>query len=543
MSKTSLFTFTLLIFCSFSFVSCNDENELINKDNSKEFQEIILQERDPNIPLVLSERTNGNKSSILKSAIPFEQYLGRSYKNKVLPIGDGENIYYPVIDAKKLSRDHPNYISNIRIGKGEADYFSYAGFDRYTSNSKTSKKIKSGFSFSLKLFSIGAKRTVEEIFTSSLVQEKNRVFGELNIEVKDSRYSLQTNSNIYNILTKDYLTSEFRSDLYNLTPSELFDNYGGFVLIDFITGGRCTGIYTGLHNSVESVETKERNMATDIDASYGFKIGQDSSRISGELGIGKGFSSGTSTSNKITSMKTSVKTIGGMLGFSNFTAPKDINDISIDLNKWLTSLNDKSTHSIIDINEEGLVPLSAFIMEKNLKNRFNRIYDEGIDINASLKEPYIGIIQAGTETSAIIIPVLITRWGDMITLTDQYPIGSSSEEIATITNRIKEEKSKIYEGIKIKVLKDSDGVFQEDQYGYCFVESKMKKYIDSTNNVIYLLYEGSNPYFNENPKRKYALSISADYLLNTYCIRKFVNSLPSVQLSKEELFEYFVIAL
>ncbi|KKB51426.1 hypothetical protein HMPREF1212_02156 [Parabacteroides sp. HGS0025] len=540
MIKTYLSAITLLIFC---FFSCNNENESQNMNNSKEFQEIILQERDPNIPLVLSEGPS-NKTSQLKATIPFDEYLGRSYKDKVLPIGDGENIHYPVVDIKRLSKDHSNYVSNIRIGKGEATSFSYTGFDRYVSNSRTSKKIKTGFSFSLGLFSIGAKRSVEEIFTSSLVQEKNRIFGELNVEIKDSHYSLQTNSNIYNILAKDYLTTEFRSDLYNLTPSELFNNYGGFVLTDFITGGRCTGLYTGLYNSNESVETKERNMNTDINASYGFKIGEDSSKVSGELGIGKGFSNGTSSSNKVTSMETSVKTKGGMLGFSNFTVPKSLNDISIDLSKWLTSLNDKSTHSIIDIGEEGLVPLSAFIMEKNLKNRFNKIYGEGINVNESFKEPFICIIPYGTSEIAAIIPVLITRYGDAVTLIDKYPECYSSEEIAATINRIKEEKAKIFSGIKIKLFPNESGdISMYTSYSYGFVENKMKKYVDAKNNMTYLLYEGSNPYYNENPKNKYALSISADYLLNTYCIRKFVDSLPSVQISREELFEYFIVAL
>lgn len=362
MIKTYLFVITMFIFC---FFSCNNENEFQNMNNNKEFQEIILQERDPNIPLVLSEGSSNKNLPQLKATVPFDEYLGRSYKDKVFPIGDGENVYYPVVDIKKLYKDHSGYISDIRIGKGEATCFSYTEFDRYTSNSQTSKKIKSGFSFSLGLFSIGAKRSVEEIFTSSLVQEKNRIFGELNVEIKGSRYLLQTNSNIYNMLSKDYLTSEFRKDLYNLTPGELFNNYGGFVLTGFVTGGRCSGLYSGLYNSVESAETKEKNMNTDINASYGFKIGEDSSKVSGELGIGKGFSNGTSSSNKVTSMQTSIKTIGGMLGFSNFTVPKSLSDISIDLSKWLTSLNDKSTHSIIDIDEEGLVPLSAFIMEKN----------------------------------------------------------------------------------------------------------------------------------------------------------------------------------
>lgn len=58
-----------------------------------------------------------------------------------------------------------------------------------------------------------------EIYSSSLIQESNRVYGELNVEIKDSYYRLQTSSNINKIITLDYLTPEFKDELYKiLTP-------------------------------------------------------------------------------------------------------------------------------------------------------------------------------------------------------------------------------------------------------------------------------------------------------------------------------------
>lgn len=171
------------------------------------------------MPLILSKKTSTKSLIQPREKLPFNEYLGRSYVDRTLPIGSSENVAFPVIDIKKLYQEHPNYITDARIGKGEATSFSYANFERYTSNSKTSKKIKLGFSINLGLFSIGAKRSMTEIYSSSLIQESNRVYGELNVEIKDSYYRLQTSSNINKIITLDYLTPEFKDELYKiLTP-------------------------------------------------------------------------------------------------------------------------------------------------------------------------------------------------------------------------------------------------------------------------------------------------------------------------------------
>lgn len=107
------------------------------------------------------------------------------------------------------------------IGKGEAQSFAYTGFDRYTENSSTTKKINNaGFTLNLGLFSLGAHKTMTEVFTTSKVEESKRIFGELNIQIRDASYYMQTSSNIIKKIKLDYLTEDFKEELYNLTPSE-----------------------------------------------------------------------------------------------------------------------------------------------------------------------------------------------------------------------------------------------------------------------------------------------------------------------------------
>lgn len=493
------------------------------------------------MPLILSKKTSTKSLIQPREKLPFNEYLGRSYVDRTLPIGSSENVAFPVIDIKKLYQEHPNYITDARIGKGEATSFSYANFERYTSNSKTSKKIKLGFSINLGLFSIGAKRSMTEIYSSSLIQESNRVYGELNVEIKDSYYILQTSSNINKIITLDYLTPEFKDELYNTHPSELFNSYGGFVLTDFITGGRTTAVFTGSYSGFDAAETKEKSMDTDISASYGFQPIIANGKISGEFGIGKAYAQGSSTSNKISVLQTSIKTLGGSLAFSNFSAAKSINDINIDLSSWLNSLNDKSTHSIIDIADEGLVPLTGFVMEENFKKYFNSFYEKGVSEIKALQEPYIAIIQHGSSSQSIIYSMLVTRFGDGILL-DTLHLSYSQKDIENTINSIKEEKLKIYDGLKIKYFHDNAQlIITPPLHNYSIEEYKMKKYIDTKHNMIYLIY--INPNNKYDPKGKYALSIHADYLIDTYALRKFVNALPAVEMRPEELFNYSIVAL
>lgn len=113
-------------------------------------------------------------------------------------------------------------------------------------------------------------------------------------------------------------------------------------------------------------------MNTDISASYGFKFQKDKDgNVSAEGGIGKDYSHATTSTNKIEAMETSVKTIGGSPFFSNFSIPTKVDNADINLSQWVSSLNDKSTHKIIDIADEGLIPITEFMLEENMKKILN----------------------------------------------------------------------------------------------------------------------------------------------------------------------------
>ena len=535
----------LLFICFVAFISCNNENEyLSNEDenslNGSKNYEVILKERDTSYPLILSNKTDSIKLSPieLRASLTFKEYLGRSYKNKTMPIGSGENIFYPVIDIKKMDAE-TSYLSDTRIGTTDANGFAYLGFDRYVSNSKIATKVSTGNSLNLGLFSIGSKRKMEEVFSSSIVREQKRVFGELNAVVRDARYLMQTSSYIYKKIILNYLTPEFKDELYNTTPNELYKNYGSFVLSSFVTGGSAIALYTGKYTLNESAESIEKNMEKDISASYEFEVekGVDG-KVSGDFGIGKNFAGGESASNKIEQLQVSVRTIGGSPHFSSFTVPKSIDNINVDLSQWISSLSNKDTHSIIEIADEGLIPLTNFIMEENLNLRIGDLFGKEVNEMGSLGEPHVQILYRKIQGFKLIIITLVTRFGDHVLLGGGGPIVHDESEVNAIVEQIKREKMRIYKGLKIIYkFMDSDIEPLLPRYGFDYElkENEMKKYVDTKNNTIYLLHT--------NSYGKFGLSIHNDYILDTYTIRDFVNSLPSIQMAPEMLFDYKIVAL
>lgn len=70
------------------------------------------------------------------------------------PYADAENLGHAVIDIKRLEADYDDYCTVNRIGHSVMNSFSFASFDRYLEKSQVSKKVNSGFSINLGLFSI-----------------------------------------------------------------------------------------------------------------------------------------------------------------------------------------------------------------------------------------------------------------------------------------------------------------------------------------------------------------------------------------------------
>ncbi|MFD2824847.1 MAC/perforin domain-containing protein [Leeuwenhoekiella polynyae] len=557
-------------------VSCSDEDSLndVQENNIESDGVIVLKERDLNSPLVLSKLENNDSSliersnSTTKGLISFDDYLGRSYKLQSIDYSNNLDLGFPVVDMNKLSSDYSDFILSYGLNLTNIDAFAYSNFDRYTSNSKKTNTINGGFSLSLGLFKIGAKSTMKEIFSESKISENNRVFGELNILYKKARYKMLSDSDFVNKLSTTYLTDSFKELLYNRTPSQIFSVYGGVVLTDFVTGGKAQAMYTGIYTETEETETKESAMNTTINASFGFSDDSED-EVGADFGIGRDYANSQSFSNKITNLELSVRTIGGIGNISSFSAPQNINNYSIDLSGWSNSLSNESTHSLIGISENGLVPLSDFMLERNLSKRFERFYD-GDFVIKNLEEPKIYIRVADDITRGSCVVHLGTRNGDNIILemsrdlNSEYNFYYANGEPNLDARRIFLENlidkySDIYKleivgefvhgmpslgmGPRMYDLLMYRGVLTTFMFANQFgVGSDIM-----TNNIgehfKKFVYNGMTYLLSDENDTKLGYSIYDDYILDTYGIRDFVGSLPSTTINPDNLRDYLLIAL
>ncbi len=542
----------LIISLSFFIFSCEDHYEKNPEAGySMANNEVVLKERDHNIPWVRSEYqskfssvTNTTKTGVI--GIPQVKYLGRSFRNNYYPIEDSRNLGYSVIDFDKFYKDYRSYCNFWKNNTSDGSYFSYANFDRYTSNSTITKNIGGGFKLDVGIFSIGSKSSKKEVFTKSLVENTDAVFGEVNIVVRDSCFELQTSSNILEKIKENYLSKDFKEELYKTHPSEFFSNYGGFVLASFVTGGKASAQYVGLYKKTETSETKEKNMNLEMDASYKFKGAKENS--SAELNFGRNSNSSTSVTNEFSSIKMSIKTIGGSPDFASFSIAKEVKNTNLDLSRWVSSLNDKSTHSIIELGDGGLIPITEFIPEFNLRKIMKGYIARGVNKIERLQEPYIKI-ELGYIYSPIARDALVnlyTRFGDIICLKINTIYPGEFDQYAT-------QEAKRYSAMfGLKMIKNTNTSTSpgSEIIGYggttIFKEDLLKKF--TYNGVIYIVSD-YDPQTDRNDEDcefcgRFAFSIHDDKILDEYGIRALVNRLPPTNISIETLLrKYRIMAL
>ena len=537
--KNLLLFFT---FCMFILASCDNDTQeefIENSQDQIKSKTIILKERDPNSPLILSKKVAEEPERKLKSGNePFQKYLGRSFKMNTLPLTDYKNFGPRIIDLEKYLINNPDGTDTDRIGYTDNYSFAYSRFSKYLEKSTVKKKVKGGFKLNLGLFSIGARKSMERTFSKTTVEESNRVFGELHYLYQDSRYWLTTNS--YDLKEMRYcLSKSFLNHLYNNTPSEFFETYGGFVMCDFIVGGKATAFYSGVYKGNESLEARGKDMNSDIGASYG-------KTASGDFGIGRGYTNGKELTNKFTDLRTSVKTLGGIGAIAAFTTPEKISSINVDLTSWLASLNNKNNHSIIEFSDNGLLPITELIREENLKERIVRAIRGNNNPVANFREPVL--VYAHDEENDYELIFLVTRYEDAVILHyDKYQDANyTASTINKYTSKYKIKTVDRSEWLSYDSPVPGDPYltltayyagyvpeFYPDQDPTDLVGDKMKKFVH--NNRTYLI--------SQNPAVKFAYSINDDYILDTYGIREWVKNMPAIQLSEQHLDDYIIVAL
>ena len=155
-------------FRGFSF-SCTIEDEIdkgysLKSESVTTYEEVVLKERDPKFPLEFPLR-NKTKGTVMPFATSSnEDFLGCTYKLQHFPLGTAQNVGIPIVNIKKLKEEYDDFMLKKEALNSNIRRFSYANFDRYSHKSKDSEKVTHGVSLNLKLFSIGNKGTIENIY-------------------------------------------------------------------------------------------------------------------------------------------------------------------------------------------------------------------------------------------------------------------------------------------------------------------------------------------------------------------------------------------
>src|SRR5690606_23261812 len=188
-------------------------------------------------------------------------------------------------------------------------------------------------------------------------------------------------------------------------------------------------------------------------------------------------------SNNISKFSTTTKTYGGDYGLSSFTIPKSIDDVNINLAQWASSLNDKSKTVLVDINDEGLHPISDFILEDNLQHDIN-LYLQGTLKPKKLQEPVI-VARWLHEYIDIyrLVVILKTRFGDELLISDTKK-NAFYEEIGDywdsdrMINLAKQEAAKKLDYFKLKAIAVLDDT-KFEEYNRYIKGVSYKNYLNS----------------------------------------------------------------
>lgn len=543
------FSITLL------FMACSNDDDNYNRsykeDNQNKDSDIILKERNPHLPEVVTKDIVLEGKPVTKASGPngeiignSDVLLGYSYTIGNSIIGDFSNVISPIVDIKKIKAIDPEYVTPKLLNTNLTHSIAYSNFDRYEHNSSVSKKVVTGFSLNVGLFKLGRKKTTTEVFTTQTTNIANVVFGELNLDIKNSSFSLQTSEGARKIYARECLSNTFIKNLYSSTIGEILNEYGDFVLAGYITGGKAFGFYAGESTEGSDLSKREKEMNTDINASFSWK----SNSASGDLNFGKGNSNLTSTGYKTQKTEIQIRTYGGNQSGQAIVGAVSLANMQLNLSPWLNSLSDVNTHTIIDVLDGGLYPLSYFVLEENFKRRFDDSFNETLEKRTKLITPYIEVVKVYVRTTASgeplydVAAVLNTRQGDKIVLSDGKASTRSDAELKANNDNttfmqkvdaIVAQKRSYFDlgfrtnaGVKLNptmrtpLCININGFNETTMYRYKNVKTGMEYIYDTTRRIAFSHLTDT---------------IDEDWILDDYGIRDWIESLPVKSISMATL--------
>ena len=227
-------------------------------------------------------------------------------------------------------------------------------------------------------------------------ESMEQVYGEMNILFAHGKFTLLSSNGSNKVFARQFLRRSFINNLYTSPISSIIDSYGDFVVVGYYTGGRAFAQYMGNAKSSTDVEQTTKSLVNNINASLVY----DGDSLNGSFGFNGKDGTFDSTFYSINDIYVRVKTSGGIqdeTGVVNTTLA--LKDINIDLQSWRKSLNDSKNHTVIDLVEEGLYPMSDFVLERNFQRRFDDTSKDVLLPVTKLYTPSITITRVLVKTT------------------------------------------------------------------------------------------------------------------------------------------------
>lgn len=523
-----------------SFSSCTNDIEKLaiipTEKGQNTGDNIILQERNPNLPLeekLILSKPQTRKSNSGKDEI----FLGYSYKIKDRNHIQGSinSLGFPIIDIDSIRKYRPSYLQEKLITVTETNIFTYNNLDKYLYDSRFGKKVSSEFTFNPKVFATEKKEAITKLFGNI----EKATYGELEVSFIKGRSTLNhlPSSRLWYI--SQFQNHIFTNILYNAPMASILNEFGEFILTDYFTGGKVYALFASKAKEGTTAQQKEDDMYTSINTSV--------INLNNATSINLGFNGSNfdaTTTFKSTDTYLDMKTFGGEVSQSVAINTK-VSNINIDLTPWRYSLKDMANNTMIDIADNSLYPLSAFVLEQNFKQRLDDTFNEILPANKELVPPRIEIVRVLARTTPSnealydVAAVLVTRQTDRIILSDAMASSATDEELRKNENnevfiqkveKIATEKSKFFSS-------DIEISYNKDTKLNPTLKSPLSIELTGFNerNFYRFYYEKTNIEYIYDPATHLCLSYyinkGDDRILDIYGIRNWIESLPEKKIS------------
>lgn len=523
-----------------SFASCTNDIEnldIIPTNNGQNTEgNIILQERNPNLPLeekLILSKPQTRKSNSGKDEI----FLGYSYKIKDRNHIQGSinSLGFPIIDIDSIRKYRPSYLQEKLITVTETNIFTYNNLDKYLYDSRFGKKVSSEFTFNPKVFATEKKEAITKLFGNI----EKATYGELEVSFIKGQSTLNhlPSSRLWYI--SQFQNHIFTNILYNAPMASILNEFGEFILTDYFTGGKVYALFASKAKEGTTAQQKEDDMYTSINTSV--------INLNNATSINLGFNGSNfdaTTTFKSTDTYLDMKTFGGEVSQSVAINTK-VSNINIDLTPWRYSLKDMANNTMIDIADNSLYPLSAFVLEQNFKQRLDDTFNEILPANKELVPPRIEIVRVLARTTPSnealydVAAVLVTRQTDRIILSDAMASSATDEELR------KNENNEVFIQKVEKIATEKSKFFSSDIEISYNKETKLNPTLKSPlsieltgfneRNFYRFYYEKTNIEYIYDPATHLCLSYyinkGDDRILDIYGIRNWIESLPEKKIS------------